>query len=336
MVQGECPEIVGESAGIIKIKQLVDQVAGSDATVLVLGETGTGKEVIARNIHERSDRRDGPFVPVNCGAIPEELIESELFGHEKGAFTGAVTSRPGRFELAEGGTLFLDEIGDMPLHMQVKLLRVLQERNYCRVGGGDLKDTDVRIIAATHQDLEERVNEGEFRSDLFFRLCVFPIELPSLRQRTADVPLLIDELRSRDNIPSFDFSPEAMESLMQYNWPGNVRELANLLERLSILHGGETVGLRELPAKYVVTEHADAYTTVEIGLQSMQCLPEGGVDLKQRLHDIEVSLIREALDMSNGVVARSAKLLGLQRTTLVEKMRKYAIDRGAEASTEAS
>jgi sigma-54 specific flagellar transcriptional regulator A len=328
----KCPSIIGQESSMENVRKLVGQVANTDATVLILGESGTGKEVVARNIHEMSDRKDGPFVPINCGAIPEELIESELFGHDKGAFTGAITARAGRFELAEGGTLFLDEIGDMPLHTQVKLLRVLQEHNYCRVGSCDMKRTNVRIIAATHQDLEQRVEDGDFRTDLYYRLNVIPIEISPLRERQGDLPLLIEELRSRQGLPEFSIEESAMRSLMQYDWPGNVRELGNLIERLAILFGGQSVSLRDLPPRYVVTEHDDANTSIEIGgFNPQRPLPEGGIDLRQQLQNIEVSMIREALDVSNWVVARSAKLLGLQRTTLVEKMRKYSIDRLPQA-----
>lgn len=326
-----CPPLIGESPEMNAVRTLVGQVAESDATVLILGESGTGKEVVARNIHARSSRKDGPFIPINCGAIPEDLLESELFGHERGAFTGAVTARPGRFELAKGGTLFLDEIGDMPLHMQVKLLRVLQERVFSRVGSGEIIEADVRIIAATHQDLESRVSDGSFRMDLFYRLNVFPIEIAPLRERARDIGLLVDEIMGRQGLPAFELSDEAMASLMNHEWPGNVRELGNLVERLSILYAGRTVRVADLPAKYVC--QGDGGVPVPLlGRSGEPLIPERGIDLKEQLQNIEISMIKEALDISDWVVARSAKLLGLQRTTLVEKMRKYSIDRYAPAS----
>ncbi|MFO7603997.1 MAG: sigma-54 dependent transcriptional regulator, partial [Gammaproteobacteria bacterium] len=227
--------LVGNSRGIRSVRKLIEQVADSEANVLILGDSGTGKEVVARNLHYYSSRRDKPFVPVNCGAIPADLLESELFGHEKGAFTGAISSRQGRFELAEGGTLFLDEIGDMQLNMQVKLLRVIQERIFERVGSNKSNKTNVRIIAATHRDLEEEIAEGRFREDLYYRLNVFPIEMPPLRERVEDLPLLINELVTRlehEQRGSVRLTPMATAALCQYPWPGNVRELSNLIERL--------------------------------------------------------------------------------------------------------
>jgi sigma-54 specific flagellar transcriptional regulator A len=229
---------VGCSLAIQGLDQLMRQVAGYDSTVLIRGESGCGKELVARRIHELSARAKGPFVPVNCGAIPRELLESELFGHEKGAFTGALTTRIGRFELADGGTLFLDEIGDMSVDMQVKLLRVLQERSFERVGSGEQRRANVRILAATHRDLEARARAGEFREDLFFRINVFPIVVPSLRERADDIPALIDDLVRRgeaEGRPSVSFAPTALDCLAAYSWPGNVRELQNLIERLAIL-----------------------------------------------------------------------------------------------------
>lgn len=225
--------LVGTSREIQGVREMMTQVANKDVTVLITGESGTGKEVVARNLHYHSDRREGPFVPVNCGAIPAELLESELFGHEKGAFTGAINSRAGRFEMAEGGTLFLDEIGDMPLNMQVKILRVLQERCFERVGANKSQPVNVRVIAATHRNLEEMITEGTFREDLYYRLNVFPIEMPSLRERTEDIPLLLSELVSRlesENRGSIRFNSAAIMSLCQHEWSGNVRELANLVE----------------------------------------------------------------------------------------------------------
>lgn len=247
------PKLGGSSAAIQYVRTMIEQVSRTDASVLILGESGTGKEVVARNIHALSKRCKAGFVPVNCGAIPGDLLESELFGHEKGAFTGAISSRQGRFELAEKGTLFLDEIGDMSLPMQVKLLRVLQERTFERVGSNKSIRADVRILAATHRNLESNIKEGTFREDLFYRLNVFPIELPSLRERLEDVPFLlqdqIDKLEAEGR-GSVRLTATATEMLSQYQWPGNVRELANLVERLSILYPDSIVDAQHIPAKY--------------------------------------------------------------------------------------
>ena len=327
--------LVGRNALIGRIRRLVTQVAASDASVLILGETGTGKEVVARNIHCASNRSDKPFVAVNCGAIPADLLESELFGHEKGAFTGALSARQGRFEMAEGGTLFLDEIGDMPLPMQVKLLRVLQERTFERVGGNRSIACNVRIIAATHRNLEEAIAAAEFRADLYYRLNVFPIEMPPLRRRRDDLPLLISELTARmegEGRGTVRLAGSAMRVLAAYPWPGNVRELANLIERLAIMHPGETVEARDLPAKLRVGAGEPVPDGPEPPIPDPSGapeprLPENGLDLKDYLNELEVGLIRRALEESGGVVAQAAKLLGMRRTTLVEKMRKFGISR---------
>ncbi|BBD79374.1 sigma-54 dependent transcriptional regulator [Aerosticca soli] len=335
---------VGESGPMARVNALIRQVAPFDSSVLVLGESGTGKELVARTIHACSPRRDRPFVAINCGAIPAELLESELFGHEKGAFTGAIGTRKGRFELAEGGTLFLDEIGDMSLPMQVKLLRVLQERSFERVGGNKTLHCDVRIIAATHRNLEQAIADGRFREDLYYRLSVFPLELPALRDRLEDLPLLIEEFNQRQarrGLARVRFAAGALEALRHYAWPGNVRELCNLVERLAILYPHGEVRAADLPEKYrgpaadesvrsaallaLMDEArpaigAPAAVTVEPSL-----LPDGGLDLKEHLADIEVGLIRQALDATGGVVAHAAKLLRMQRTTLVEKLRKYGL-----------
>lgn len=353
--------LVGRSRGIQEVRHLIEQVAATDANVLILGESGTGKEVVARNVHDYSSRSHGPFVPLNCGAIPAELLESELFGHEKGAFTGAITARKGRFELAEGGTLFLDEIGDMPLNMQVKLLRVLQERCFERVGGSTTIKTDVRIIAATHRNLEDMISEQRFREDLYYRLNVFPIEMPALKERKVDIPLLLNELierKIRDGGSPISFTQRAIQSLVEYDWPGNVRELANLVERMVILHPKGMVDVNHLPDKYRHTD-IQAFTPNLISVESVEDLerdvfadifsenftfeddtivsdsvldattklPEEGVNLKELLTELEVSLINQALDAQHGVVARAADMLAMRRTTLVEKMRKYNIQR---------
>jgi sigma-54 specific flagellar transcriptional regulator A len=332
--------LVGTSRPIQAVRAMMAQVADKDVTVLIAGESGTGKEVVARNLHYHSARRDKPFVPVNCGAIPAELLESELFGHEKGAFTGAINSRAGRFEMAEGGTLFLDEIGDMPLHMQVKILRVLQEKSYERVGGNKTFQTDVRIIAATHRNLEAMIEKGEFREDLYYRLNVFPIEMPSLKERAEDIPLLINELVSRmesEKRGSIRFNSSAILSLCRHSWPGNVRELANLVERMAIMHPSGVVGVQDLPAKYCHVSVEEDYTpesTPEtplgpsvVSMSDTVLLPENGIDLKEYINGLEQSLIQQALDDSGGVVARAAERLAMRRTTLVEKMRKYGMQR---------
>ncbi|HEY8519058.1 MAG TPA: sigma-54 dependent transcriptional regulator [Gammaproteobacteria bacterium] len=337
----ERPEIfrslVGRSPAIQAVRRMVMRVAPWEVTVQLRGETGTGKEVVARNIHYYSTRRHGPFVAVNCGAIPPDLLESELFGHEKGAFTGALTARKGRFELASGGTLFLDEIGDMPLEMQVKLLRVLQERRFEPLGSTRTVTADVRIIAATHRNLEEMIGAGRFREDLYYRLNVVPIEVPPLRERREDLPLLISELNARlqaRGMPTARFDAQALAAMFRYDWPGNVRELANLVERCAILAPDREVRLGDLPEKLRAlmpqeeqqSPDAAAEALLE-GLGSVGLPVEQGMNLKNVLDNIEVRLIRQALESSEGVVARAAKLLGLRRTTLVEKMRKFQIGR---------
>ena len=343
--------LVGKGRGIQEVRRLIGQVAETDANVLILGESGTGKEVVARAIHELSARSAGPFVPINCGAIPAELLESELFGHEKGAFTGAIAARRGRFELAQGGTLFLDEIGDMPLPMQVKLLRVLQERQFDRVGGGKAVQADVRVIAATHRDLEAMIRTQAFREDLYYRLNVFPIETPPLRDRADDIPLLLQELLNRhaeQHKGIIRLSQRAMGSLMQYAWPGNVRELSNLIERLLILYPNQIVDVADLPGRYRLLpceprderltemDERDALAAVfqsppeldpGIAMPLPMQLPQEGVNLKEMLADLEVELIRQALESQDGVVARAADLLSMRRTTLVEKMKKYGMSK---------
>ncbi|MBS0612507.1 MAG: sigma-54-dependent Fis family transcriptional regulator [Proteobacteria bacterium] len=331
------------------IHRLIEQVAPSDSNVLVLGESGTGKEMVARHIHEISGRASHPFVPVNCGAIPAELLESELFGHEKGAFTGALTTRLGRFEFAEGGTLFLDEIGDMSLQMQVKLLRVLQERSFERVGSNRTILCNVRIIAATHRDLEAAIDAGRFREDLFYRLNVFPIQIPPLRERLEDLPLLIEHLYERGQRTGSrraHLASDAMNCLMRCRWPGNVRELGNLLERLSILYPDQRIGAAELPERYRVMDSSGWFGSgVRIDTQAASApaapagvrptastpaaleamLPSGGLDLKDHLSAIEIGLIRKAMQEADGTVAEAARLLRIRRTTLVEKLRKYRL-----------
>lgn len=331
--------LVGTSRNVQGVRQLMEQVADKDVSVLITGESGTGKEVVARNLHYHSSRRDKPFVPVNCGAIPAELLESELFGHEKGAFTGAITARVGRFEMAEGGTLFLDEIGDMPLNMQVKILRVLQERTFEKVGSNRTQSADVRVIAATHKNLEDMIESGEFREDLYYRLNVFPIEMPALRDRVEDIPLLINELISRmekEKRGSLRMNSAVIMSLCRHDWPGNVRELANLVERLAIMHPYGVIGVQELPKKFRYVDDIDENRVVEdsgmpsgvpglVGLDAPALLPVNGIDLKDYLANLEKQLIQQALDEAGGVVARAAEKLRIRRTTLVEKVRKYGL-----------
>jgi sigma-54 specific flagellar transcriptional regulator A len=335
----------GNSRATRRINRMIEQVADTEATVLILGESGTGKEVVARKLHYHSSRRGSPFVPVNCGAIPSELLESELFGHEKGAFTGAISSRQGRFEMAEGGTLFLDEIGDMSLPMQVKILRVLQERTFERVGSNKTIECNVRIIAATHRDLEQQIEKERFREDLYYRLNVFPIEMPPLRDRIEDIPILVTDLIARiekEKRGSVRLTPAAVSALTQYPWPGNVRELANLIERLAILYPYGVVDIAELPEKFregipVPAESAGLPEVTVPGeepgsVESAPRLPHDGLDLKAHLSNMELSLIRQALDESDGVVAHAAKRLKMRRTTLVEKLRKYGLQRTTEST----
>jgi sigma-54 specific flagellar transcriptional regulator A len=327
--------LIGDSADMRMVRRLVEQVAPSSATVLINGESGTGKEVVARQIHEKSGRK-GPFVAVNCGAIPEHLLESELFGHERGAFTGAVAARAGRFELAEGGTFFLDEIGDMPAVMQVKLLRVLEERTIERVGGSKSIPVDVRLIAATHRDLPQRIKEGNFREDLYYRLSVFPIDISNLKERPEDVAPLVNEFIRRlhsDQSLGLRISKNAKKILEDYSWPGNVRELANLIERLLVIRPNGVVAASDLPWPLVKTKHDDSLPEVvnssllagETGQQFT--LPAEGFDLKQYLAGIERDMIENALREADGVVQRAAELLGMGRTTLVEKIRRYELKR---------
>jgi sigma-54 dependent transcriptional regulator, flagellar regulatory protein len=356
----------GNSAAIREVISLIRQVAVHDSTVLILGESGTGKEVTAHAIHDLSPRRNRPFVAVNCGAMPAELLESELFGHEKGSFTGAISARKGRFEIAEGGTLFLDEIGDMSPSMQVKLLRVLQERVFERVGNHVPIRCNVRIIAATHRNLEESIGRGTFREDLYHRLNVFPIDMPPLRKRIDDLPLIVQNFVAQNvsnGRPTVHFARRTLAALALHPWTGNVRELGNLIERLSITAGGRIVQIEDLPSKYrppagwvweeqqpavaedvsvlgeeetlelLETGGVDAVaaspapTAVPDGLTS---LPEAGLDLRAHLLAIERALIQQALERTNGTVAHAARLLNLRRTTLVEKLRKLGIETATE------
>ena len=372
---------IGASPSAEAIRNLIERVASSNATVLITGESGTGKELVARALHDQSDRCGGNFVPINCAAIPKDLLESELFGHRKGAFTGAMADRIGRFELAHGGTIFLDEIGDLSLDMQVKLLRVLQERTVDPVGALKSVAVDVRVVAATHRDLEAEIEAGRFREDLYYRLNVLPLNTPALRQRAQDVPALLthfaEYFAAKGQTP-ISFAVDFMEALKDYSWPGNVRELSNLVDRFNTLFNGQTLtlatvpssllpkGLRVLQAERVTTPLIDSLEIVApisnhdlhqsanaevmnpfanpsppaamdmhnevqdiiMLAQGLPSLPPEGLSLKDRLADIERDLILQALNRTDGNVSQTARLLNLQRTTLIEKLNKYDLRQG--------
>jgi len=324
--------MVGQSPCLGEVLRVLAKVAPTDSTVLVTGESGTGKELLVRALHANSRRVGKPFVPVNCGAIPRELLESELFGHEKGAFTSAVRTRQGRFELAEGGTIFLDEIGEMDLSLQVKILRALQEKEFERVGGDKTMKADVRIVAATNRDLEVEVEAGRFREDLFYRLNVIPLHLPPLRDRGHDILLLADYFLTRfcrqKNRPVLTFSPDARNLVLGYPWPGNVRELENFMERLSILCDHDVVNPNDLPRKILdnagVAPPPPILETVAAGFRwpTLADLSEKSMGLKEFLDTAEEKLLIEALDRASGVKNQAAELLGIKRTTLIEKLKK--------------
>jgi DNA-binding NtrC family response regulator len=315
-------QIIGESEGIKNCLSLVERVAETDSTVLVTGESGTGKELIARAIHYNSHRAKHPFVAINCGAIPSELLESELFGHVKGAFTGAISNRIGRFEMADEGTLFLDEIGDLDPSMQVKILRALQERVFEPVGATKSVQVNVRVIAATNIDLDKAVKEGRFREDLYYRLNVIPIQIPALRERKTDIPVLLNHFLNQYNKNKTKvltgFAPDALKCLVNYTWPGNIRELENLIERLSILKGFGMVETTDLPAKYRST----AANFAETGMVE---IPESGLDFNSAVDQFENALILKALEKTGWNKNQAALLLRLNRTTLVEKMKKKGL-----------
>ncbi len=315
-------QIIGSSPAIKRIYELMAKVACCQSTVLMSGESGTGKELVAKSIHLNSDRAGRPFIPVNCGAIPNDLLESELFGHEKGAFTGAISTRIGRFELADGGTILLDEIGEMPQMLQVKLLRVLQERTFERVGGTRTISVDVRIIAATNQNLEAAVREGRFREDLFYRLNVIPIEIPPLRERLDDIPLLcgffIEKYSKKFGRNPITVTGDAAKVLTGYSWPGNVRELENAIERLLVLKDNDIVTPSDLPERMTgkrIPELPDIEDDDNNPFVS-------GLDLNAALEGYEKRLILHALELHNGVKSQAAKYLNINRTTLIEKMKR--------------
>ncbi len=348
--------IIGQSAPVKDLKRLIEVVATASTNVLVLGETGTGKELVARALHAQSGRR-GKLVSVNCAAIPSELLESELFGHEKGAFTGADKARAGRFEMAKGGTLFLDEIGDMPLALQSKLLRALEDKAIQRVGGGDDVPVDFRLICATHQKIEQKVDEGSFRADLYFRINVFPVQVPTLAERSVDIPLIAEailgQMTADLNIVRPQLDESAWNELSRYPWPGNIRELRNVLERAAVLFAGQAITgthVKENLLRLKVPdrrEEQDALWAasedllgIDGGTSSIveQPLPHPShyadwfsyfdtIDLRRHLRDVEVVLIEAALEKSEGMVSHAANALKLQRTTLIEKMKKLMIER---------
>ncbi len=309
--------IIGVSFGMQKVFELIEKVADTNATILITGESGVGKELVARALHFNSSRRDKPLVVVNCGAIPETLLESELFGYEKGAFTGATSTRLGRFELADGGTIFLDEIGDMNFNLQVKLLRAIQEKAFERVGGTKTIDVDLRIMAATNRNLEDLVREGKFREDLYYRLNVVPIHMPPLRERKQDIPVLFAHFLERSNAlnnASVDgFSEDTMEVLMEYDYPGNVRELQNLVERLVVLKKSGFIGIEDLPEKFYGQQKQDN-TRLDL---------HRGYDTL--VSEFEQNLILKALNETNGVKSKAAQILSMNRTTLIEKMKRLGI-----------
>ncbi len=326
--------MIGNSLPMQKLYRIIEKVADTDSTVLISGESGTGKELVARTIHFNSSRANGHFVPINCAAIPRDLIESELFGHERGAFTGATNMRIGRFELANGGTIFLDEIGELPPALQVKLLRVLQEREFERVGGTRTIKVDVRILAATNRDLGKATRDGVFREDLYYRLNVIPLRIPPLREREDDIPVLLDHFmaefcRKRKKTP-LRISAEAAEILKGYPWPGNVRELENAIERMVILNDRGTITIDDLPDHVRKDALAPARQAPAIGAEapglpvSLQWTPSG-IDLNGVLDELERALILQALDKSGGVKNKAAALLGLNRTTLIEKIKKKGL-----------
>lgn len=372
-------DILGTSAAITQLRKLITQCAGSDAPVMLRGQSGTGKELVSRALHEGSNRNSYPFLAINCGAIPDQLLESELFGHRKGAFTGATCDRKGRFELAHRGTLFLDEIGDMPSQLQVKFLRVLEEKVVQPVGGGAEVKIDVRIVAATHRNLEEMVSEGDFREDLLYRLNVLPISIPALKARSEDIPGLLEHFSRlfESKGQRVGFTKRSLLILQSYSWPGNVRELANFVQRFSVLYPGEQIEISKIPNEFLtqelvelvrcsdvskgeealtqecrpekksegsvgeqlIKEQVDDTNPTKLGLyendfeqiielsSSISELPSEGLPTKDLLNNVEANLIRAALAQTDGNVSKASELLQLGRTSLIQKISKYRLDR---------
>jgi len=309
--------LIGKSKLMRQVYSLVEKVAASRVNVLVTGESGTGKELVARAIHYQGDRKDKPFVPINCGAIPENLLESELFGHERGAFTGAIQQKQGLFEAASGGTLFLDEIGELPMMMQVKLLRVLQEHEIRRVGGTKNIPVDVRLIAATNKELTQEVAAGRFREDLFYRLHVIPVHLPPLRERREDIPLLIDHFLTQSSTPSAQVTEGALRRLLDYDWPGNVRELENIIERCLVLGNGSEVAEQCLPQQILSPAKSYCAGVVE--------LPEQGFSLDDYLGEIEKEVLLRAVDKAQGTRKKAAEILGITFRSIRYRLAKYGL-----------
>ena len=337
--------IIGHSPAVVRLREMIRRVARSNASVMLCGPSGSGKELVARAIHDEGARSGKAFSAINCGAIPGELIESELFGHEKGSFTGAHARRIGHFEASEGGTLFLDEIGDMRFDMQVKLLRVLEDRTIVRVGSSEMKAVDVRVISATHQDLGAAIADGRFREDLFFRLGVVVVQVPNLADRVEDIPALIRHFqRKMPADAKCRYDDAAMALLMQHSWPGNVRELRNFVERASVLHSGETLGAEDV---IMLLNPTAALAPRQAVPSSFAAVPASGddqpaptpfaktpapgrpIDLKREIETIELEQIHNALDLADGIISEAARLLTLKRTTLIEKMRKYGVQQQA-------
>lgn len=329
--------IIGNSPAIRQLREMIRRVARSNASVMLCGPSGSGKELVARAIHDEGTRAGHAFSAINCGAIPADLIESELFGHEKGSFTGATARRIGHFEASEGGTLFLDEIGDMRFDMQVKLLRVLEDRTIVRVGSSEARRVDVRVISATHQDLGAAIADGKFREDLFFRLGVVVLQVPSLADRVEDIPALIRHFQSRMPADAkCRFDEAALALLLRHDWPGNVRELRNFVERASVLHGGETLGADDVVLLLNPTAPRSAAPTTTAGTEDVLLhaapktpAPGRPIDLKREIETIELEQIHVALDLADGIISEAARLLTLKRTTLIEKMRKYGVHQQA-------
>jgi sigma-54 specific flagellar transcriptional regulator A len=314
-------DIIGQSRKMREVFDLVHKVADCDSTILLNGETGTGKGMVARAIHQKSKRKNKPFISINCGAIPENLLESELFGHVRGAFTGATCSKQGKFELADSGTILLDEIGDMSSDLQVKVLKVLEEGEFEQVGGAKTIKVDVRIVAATHRDLSEEVQKGNFREDLYYRLYVIPLMLPSLRDRKSDIPFLIshflEQFNQKNNRSIQEIADEALEMMRGYSWPGNVRELKNMMERLVVLKGSGEITAQDLPSEIKATHKYEPSTTIEIS--------DEGICLNSAVTEFEKALILQSLEKTKWVKNKAAKLLHLNRTTLVEKIKRHRL-----------